>query len=225
MENGCCNQFIRCLWHSFLLRGRTPHALSWHGSFKLAEVLNKLPQCGSIPWGAVLQEHASVWVSTGHPFPLVCFLWAPTSSGVGLHRLQADSAPAGIFMGCRARAASLWPAPQAASESLFWRLRHLFPLLHWPWCLQICFYHRFSLLSGCNCFCAVTAFFFLINYHRAAVTIIDGLSSRSIFEEDGHGESSSSFPPPKPSHHLEAIYHQSFSSQTPQPPFLTSTFP
>ena len=43
--------------------------------------------------------------------------------------------------------ASPWSSPWAAEESLLWCLERLLPLLlHWPWCLQSCFFHVFSLL-------------------------------------------------------------------------------
>ena len=46
--------------------------------------------------------------------------------------------------------ASPWSSSQAVREdSLLWRLKHLLHplLLHWPWCLQSCFFHIVSLLS------------------------------------------------------------------------------
>jgi len=144
------------------------HKLLQHGSFPRAAVLHKLLQCGSLPQGAVLQEQAAPgWVPrevtspASKPVPV----WAPLStcpqvlpeacSSMGSPRghslFQAYlccgvgssmgcrwiSAPPWTSMGC---AGTAWSSPGAAGES------HLPLLLHWPWCLQSCFFHIFSLL-------------------------------------------------------------------------------
>ena len=68
-------------------------------------------------------------------------LWGPLCAAGGdlLHR--------GPPWATGGQPASPWSSPQAAGESLLRYLEHLLPLLlHWPWCLQSCFSHIFSLL-------------------------------------------------------------------------------
>ena len=81
-------------------------------------------------------------------------VWASSCSGMGLFLVcRWVSAPPWISMGCGGQPASPWSSPRAAGKSLLWCLEHLLPLLlHWPWCLQSCFSHIFSLISPAgNC--------------------------------------------------------------------------
>ena len=55
-------------------------------------------------------------------------------------------------------------SPRVAGESLPRHLEHLLPLLlHWPWCLQSCFSHIFSLLCPAAK-CCYAGFFRLLKY-------------------------------------------------------------
>ena len=91
------------------------------------------------------QKPAPAWslhrvtASFGHP-PAPA--WGPpwAAGGYLLHR--------GPPWATEGQPASPWSSPGAAGESLLWHLEHLLPLLLcWPWCLQSCFSHIFSLLS------------------------------------------------------------------------------
>jgi len=114
MGNGGYGQFITRLCRSFLLRGRTPHTLPLLHRilqcefFPWAAAVHELPQRGSLPQGAVLQEQAApAWVphgvtsSASKPAPA----WAPLyrSTGPGRSLLQhglptGSQLPSGIHL-------------------------------------------------------------------------------------------------------------------------------
>lgn len=66
-------------------------------------------------------------------------------------RLQVDlCSVVSLSWEVRGQPAPLWSSPRAAGQSLLWHLQHLLLLLlllHWPWYLQVCFSHIFTLHS------------------------------------------------------------------------------
>lgn len=216
MGNGCCNQFIRCLWHSFPIRGMTPPTLSQHGSFLWLKFFTNCPSVspfhGCCPSGmcSSMGSHR-VTASFGHPCSGV-------ESSPGCRQILLQQG----FHGLQGHSCLSKVCPTGYREISVLALDTPFPSLpHWHWCLQVCFCHRFSLLAGCICSCAVTAFP-LISQLRGAATITAGLS---LSQQQVHlwggwtwgnllAASNSSHPPPK-----------LFLTNSSQPPFLTSTVP
>ena len=100
------------------------------------------------PWG-----HSLLWV---HPSALVWGL-PQAAGGYLLH--------SGHSWAAWGQPTSPWSSPQTAGESLLRCLEHLPPLLlPWPWCLQHCFSHIFSLFYLSTGFC-------LLCYHGVTTTI------------------------------------------------------
>jgi len=106
---------------------------SSEGSLPRAAALHKLPQHGSLPRGAVLQEQAApVWVHTvsqalpanllqrGLLSPWVHRSWQEPAPAWAPHRVTASFGHP---------AAPAWGPPWGAGESLLQCLEHLLPLL------------------------------------------------------------------------------------------------
>jgi len=124
------------------------HELLQHGSPTGSQVLPaNLLQCGLLsPRGhRSCQEPASAQASHG---VTASFRHAPALASGPPRAAGGDLLHRGLPWAAGGQHVSSQSSPQAAGEYLLRCLKHLLPLLlHWPWCLQSCFSHLFSLLS------------------------------------------------------------------------------
>lgn len=141
-----CSSMESLLWETVF------HKLLQYRSFPCTAVLQKHTAPAKVPHGftSLTSQPAPVWAllsmglqglvgtCSGVGFPTGShFLDVFSCSGVGSSEdCRCISAAPLTSMGCRVTAASPWPSPRGAEESLPWYQEHLLPFLRpWPWCL------------------------------------------------------------------------------------------